>query len=96
MAVAYINNTGGTASKELVTLTRDLWMWYLEGNIHITAVHLLGVLNTIADTESREMLDRTDWKLNHVIFQEINSCYGPLDMDLFASRLSTQCPLHFS
>ena len=42
------------------------------------------------------MLDRTDWKLNPVIFQEINNLYGPLDMDLFASRLSTQCPLYFS
>ena len=28
--------------------------------------------------------------------QEINNCYGPLDMDLFASRLSSQCPLYFS
>ena len=50
-AVAYMNNLGGTASKELVTLTRDLCMWCLERNIHITAVHLPGVLNTIADTE---------------------------------------------
>ena len=26
---------GGTVSKELVSLTLDLWMWCLEGNIHI-------------------------------------------------------------
>ena len=52
--VAYINNLGGTASRELVMLARDLWMWCLERNIHIAAVHLPGVLNTIADTESRE------------------------------------------
>ena len=95
-AVAYINNLGGTASKELVILTRDLWMWCLERNIHIAAVHLPGVLNTVADTESRQMLDRTDWKLNPVIFQKINNLYGPLDMDLFASQLSTQCPHYFS
>ena len=95
-AVAYINNLGGTVSRELVMLTIDLWMWCLERNIHIAAVRLPGVLNTIADTESWEMLDRTDWKLNPVIFQEINNLYGPLVMDLFASRLSTQCPLYFS
>ncbi|XP_065902413.1 uncharacterized protein [Dysidea avara] len=95
-AVAYINNLGGTVSRELVMLTRNLWMWCLERNIHITAVHLPGALNTIADTESREMLDRTDWKLNPVIFQKITTLYGPLDMDLFASRLSTQCPHYFS
>ena len=92
--VAYINNLGGTDSKELVILTRDLWMWCLERNIHIAAVHLPGVLNTIADTESRQMLDRTDWKLNPVMFQKISNLFRPLDMDLFASRLSTQCPLY--
>ena len=53
--VAYINNLGGTASKELVILTRDLWMWCLERNIHIAPVHLPGVLNAIADTDSRQM-----------------------------------------
>ena len=96
MTVAYINNLGGTASKELVLLTRDLWMWCLERNIHITAVHLPGVMNTIADTETRVMRDRTDWKLNSLIFQKINNHYGPLEVDLFASRLSAQCPLYFS
>ena len=94
--VAYVNNMGGTASKELVILTREQWVWCLERSIHITAVHLPGVLNTIANTESREMLDRTDWKLNPMIFQKFNNCSGPLEMDLFASRLSTHCPLYFS
>ena len=41
-AVAYINNEGGTVSKELVSLTRKLWMWCLEKNIHIQAQHLPG------------------------------------------------------
>ena len=66
-AVAYINNLGGTASKELVIITRDLWMWCLERDIHIAEVHLPGVLNAVAHTESRQMLDRTDWRLNPVI-----------------------------
>ena len=84
------------ASRELVMLTRDPWMWLLERNIHIAAMHLPGVLNTITNIESWEMLDRTDWKLNPVIFQKINNLYGPLDMDLLASKLSTQFPLYFS
>jgi len=29
-AVAYVNNMGGTASKQLVILTRDQWVWCLE------------------------------------------------------------------
>ena len=43
----------GTASKKLVLLTRDLWMWCLERNIHITAVHLPWIMNAIANTESQ-------------------------------------------
>ena len=57
-AVAYINNLGGTVSKELVDLAKSLWMWCLERNIHITAQHLLpSVQNVIADAESRIMID---------------------------------------
>jgi len=95
-AVAYINHLGGTASRELVTLTRDLWMWCLERYIHITAQHLPGVLNTIANAESRSCKGRTDWKLNPVIFQRINQTFGPLETGLFASRLTAQCPHYFS
>ena len=51
-AVAYINNQGGTVSKNLVSLTRELWMWCLERNIHIQAQYLPGRLNQLADQES--------------------------------------------
>ena len=71
-------------------------MWCLERNIHITAQHLPGLLNTIADAESRTLRDRTDWKLNPVIFHKIDQLWGPLEVDLFASRLSTQCQRYFS
>ena len=67
-AVAYINNLGGTVSRELLNLAKDLWMWCLERNIHITAQHLPGVMNHIADAESRTMRDRLDWKLNPVSY----------------------------
>ena len=96
MAVAYINNQGGTVSKELVSLTRDLWMWCLERNIHIQAQHLPGIMNDVADRELRSMKDRSDWKLNRSIFLEINEIYGPLEVDLFVSRLTNQCHHYFS
>jgi len=40
--------------------------------------------------------DRTDWKLNPVIFQKIDQEFGPLEIDLFTTRLTTQCPHYFS
>ena len=71
-------------------------MWCLERNILITAQHLPGSLNTTADAESRTLRDRTDWKLNPIIFHKIIQPWGPLEVDLFASRLSTQCQRYFS
>ena len=88
--VAYINNQGGTVSKNLVYLTRKLWMWCLERNIHIQAQHLQGVLNCVADSESRCMKDRSDWRLDNQSFTKVNNRYGPLEVDLFASRLTKQ------
>ena len=48
-----------------------------------------GCCNTIADNESRVMKDRSNWKLCPVIFHKINQRLGPLEVDLFASRLPT-------
>ena len=71
-------------------------MWCLERNIHIQAQHLPGILNYSADLESRSMRDRSDWKLDRQSFVRINQRYGPLEVDLFASRLTNQCPRYFS
>lgn len=92
-AVAYVNNHRGTVSKELVFITRDLWMWCLERNIHIQAQYLPAFLNHLADMESKSMKDR---KLDRQTFVSINKRYGPLEVDLFASRLTNQCRHYFS
>jgi len=51
-AVVYINRRG-KASPRLSLLTKDLWLWCMERKILLQAQHLLGVLNKIADEESR-------------------------------------------
>ena len=71
-AVAYIDILGGTVSPQLVALAKKLWMWCLERNIYIIVQHMPGVLNTIGDTESRRVRDRSDWKLKPVLFRQIN------------------------
>ena len=95
-AVAYINHLGGTISRDLVKLTENLWIWCLERNIHITAQYLPGSLNTIANAESQTLIDRTDWKLNLIVFHKTDQHWGPLEVDLFASWLSTQGQRYFS
>ena len=55
-----------------------------------------GIENIIADSESRVMRDRSDWKLNPTVFRRIQDSLGPLEVDLFASRLTAQLPRYFS
>ena len=39
--------------------------------IQLTAVHLPGHLNVIADEKSRVFDDKTEWKLNAYVFQHV-------------------------
>ena len=95
-AVAYINNLGRTVSPSLISLAKTLWLWALERDILLTAQHIPGISNAVADLESRLERDKSDWMLAHVVFQRINQTFGPLEVDLFATRLTHQLPRFFS
>ena len=96
-AVAYINHLGGTVSLQLAQLAKTLWFWALQRDIILSAQHIPGVTNQgEADAESRMTVDRLDWKLSLEVFQRINAIWGPLEIDLFASRLSSQLDRFFS
>ena len=92
-AVAHVNNKGGTHSPCLLALTLELWQWCLERNIMISAQHVPGKLNTIADSESRVFNDSSEWKINP---QTISPFLKGCKIDLFASRLSAQLPQYVS
>ena len=89
-ALAYINNMGGSKSKELNQLAVQIWEWCISRNIWLTAVHIPGRLNTGADEESRVFSDNHEWMLNTHLFDEILLRHPGLDFDLFASRLNNQ------
>ena len=95
-AVTYIDQKGGICSRQLCQLAINVWNWCLERNIMLLAEHLPGKLNQIADIESRTVRDRCDWMLNPVVFQRILTWMGPLEVDLFASRLTRQLPRFYS
>ena len=84
-AVTYVNNQGGTRSPSLTLLTLELWNWCLQRNILITAEHLPGVSNVLADRESRTFIDSSDWKLQPEIIQYF---LKDREIDLFATRLT--------
>ena len=75
---------------------KDLWLWCINRDITLIAEHLPSVLNTIADEESRAMKNRSDGMLNPQIFHHTQVRWGPLEVDLFASRLSTELKRFFS
>ena len=92
-AVAHINHLGGTISLQLVQL---VWIWALQQDIVLSAQHIPGVTNWVADAESRATEGYLDWQLSLRIFQWINVTWGPLEVDLFVSRLSSQLDWFFS
>ena len=94
--VAYVNHLGGTKSRILSDIVRELWQWCLDRGTTITAQHLPGLENVRADFMSRHLSDRTDWRLNPRLFNLLNQLWGPFTVDLFATRLSRQLPKFYS
>ena len=96
-AVAYISHMGGVKSVACNRLAKELWTWCIARSIWLTATHLPGVQNVIADRKSRVFEDETEWMLDKNIFSA--SCdfmkFDP-DIDLFASRLNTQLKRYIS
>ena len=95
-AVTYINKMGGTHSPILSLLAKNLWDWCLSHNVLIKPQYIPGIQNVLADRESRIFLDSSDWKLHPAIFNLIYRRWGPLNIDLFASRLTFQLDQYVS
>ena len=95
-AIAYINHMGGSKSEELNQLTYELWDWCKMHYIWVTAAHIPGVHNVVADRRSRSFQDEHEWKLNKPAFQRILYNYPDLNVDLFASRLNYQLDTYAS
>jgi len=89
-AISYINHMGGSHSTACNGLAKQIWLWCQERNIWLTAVHIPGRLNVIADARSRQFDDKTEWKLDTEVFNILSDCFVKPDIDLFASRLNYQ------
>ncbi len=88
-AVSYINKLGGTCSEQ--PGPRFVHMVPSQPCQPHYKAHS-GVTNTLPNWESRVFQDSSDWKLNPQVFAAINKLWGPLGIDLFASRLTRQPP----
>ena len=95
-AVAYINHMGGSKSLLCNNITKELWQWAESKNNWLSAAHIPGVQNIIADHESRHFNDSSEWSLSPDTFQRICNTFGTPDIDLFANRLNHKCPTYVS
>ncbi|XP_071141873.1 uncharacterized protein [Mytilus edulis] len=89
-AVSYVNKMGGIKSICCNTIAKSIWFWAKKHNVWLTASHIAGTENTIADAESRKFNDKVEWQLNKDIFCDICELWGDPQIDLFASRLNSQ------
>ena len=97
--VAYVNKQGGTRSDEMNDLTRQLMNLALKNRITVTAFHLAGERNVVADLLSRKnQVCKNEWQLDANTFQwvQTRSMFGPATVDLFANQLNHQLPRYCS
>ena len=90
--VCYINAMGGSKSRSCKKLAREIWVWCMSRKIWLSSAHIPGVKNTIADRCCRVFKDHTEWMLDPKLFNKINALWGPLEVDIFASKLNKQLP----
>lgn len=58
-AIAYISRMGGS-SPVLVSLVYEIWQWYLQREVPLSAHHTPDIYNNAADRESRVDRDSSD------------------------------------
>lgn len=91
--IACINHMGTSHSPTCNALAKDIWEWCINRKIWLSACHIAGKFNTIADSESRKNASSAEWQINSRVLQDSLSSIDFLpEIDLFASRLNFQFP----
>ena len=90
-------NTEGSVSEKCNELAKHLWHFCIQENIWISALHIPGKENTVADYMSTSLNDNTEWQLAPIIFKNIVHTFNFVpELDLFASYLNAQVPCYVS
>ncbi len=94
--VSYINHQGGVSSKRLFILAERLLEWAQLNLRLLRAAHLPGRLNQGADMLSRSNVPSEEWMLHPQVVQKIWKIFGKAEVDLFASKDNSHCPIYYS
>jgi hypothetical protein len=95
--VSYINRQGGTRSQTLCTPTLELLDWTHQNNIQLSARHVPGRLNVVADFLSRRnQIIPSDWTLRQDIVDHLWLQWDRPHVDLFAIKGSQRLQVYVS
>lgn len=89
-AVSYTHQMGGSQSAVCDALARKIWNWCIPKTIWLSAVHIPGPSNVVADSLSRSPLFDHEWMLSRQTFQKLFDLFPHFSIDLFASTLNNQ------
>ena len=95
-AIQYINNKGGVKSIPCHKVARSIWEWAISKNNLLSAEHIPGSQNILADKASRVFDVNTEWSLDKSVYDRIERHFFKFDIDLFASRLNAKHPRYAS
>ncbi len=87
---------GGVSSKRLFILAERLLEWAQLNLRSLRAAHLPGRLNQGADMLSRSNVPSEEWMLHPHVVQKIWKIFGKAEVDLFASKDNSHCPIYYS
>ena len=62
----------------------------MDKGTHVSAVHIPGKHNMLADNASKKFHDASEWMLSKNIFNYLIACFVMPVIDLFASRINKQ------
>ena len=95
-AIAYVNKMGGIKSVLCDKVAQEIWKWAQNQNCWITASHIPGSQNSVADSLSRKFDYEKEWKLKKSVFEEIIAVWPKPTIDWFASRTNKQLEKYVS
>ena len=90
-AISFINNMGTSHSEKSNILVKQLWEWCIDRHIWVSAAHIPGRDNRIADFESRRNERASEWMLDSkCLAKSLQALEYRPNIDLFASRINKQ------
>ena len=95
-AMAYINHQGGVRSDRCDQVAKEIWGWAEFKQNWLSAAHIPGVDNVLADWKSRNFQDNSEWSLSDGLYNKVVNVFGQPEIDLFATRLNCKVERYVS